>query len=109
MQVLEKLNTINTQFINILHMNKNFLKLVLIDTFLKESSEHREMLLKELKDHGSDPVKRMRRIRMLGQLSEYEASIIRKLDNFDSDDIDDWQSWNQTLCYTLKEITHRSG
>lgn len=73
-------------------MNSVFLKILILDTFVKAVIERREILLDELKTYGCDPVRRMRRIRMLSQLAYYESETIKKINDFESDDIDDWLS-----------------
>ena len=89
-------------------MYTTFLKLLTLNTFLETVAEHRAELLKELKDYGCDPVRRMRRIRMLCQLSQYEADMIKKIDSFESDDPKEWLDTG-VLMSTLDQVTNRSA
>jgi hypothetical protein len=88
-------------------MYTTFLKLLTLNTFLETVAEHRAELLKELKDYGCDPVRRMRRFRMLCQLSQYEADMIKKIDSFESDDLKEWLDIGLLLS-SLDHITNRS-
>lgn len=89
-------------------MYDTFLKLSTLETFLDNVAKHRNELLKELKDYGCDPVKRMRRIRMLSQLAQYESDIIKKIDSFESDDPKEWLDVDMLLI-TIDHITNRSA
>jgi hypothetical protein len=59
-------------------MNTAFLKVKLLDDFLKETHKHRQKLLEELIVKTNNPVIKMRRFRMLSQLAEYESVTIKK-------------------------------
>ena len=89
-------------------MYNTFFKLLTLELFLKTVAEHRADLLNDLKDHGCDPVRRMRRIRMLAQLSQYEADIIKKIDSFETDDCKEWLDYS-LLMDTVIDITNRSA
>lgn len=89
-------------------MYNTFLKLLTLNTFLQNVADHRAKLLIELKTYGCDPVRRMRRIRMLGQLSQYEADMIKKIDSFETDDPKEWLD-SALLMKTIVEITDRSA
>jgi hypothetical protein len=89
-------------------MYTTFLKLLTLNTFLETVAEHRAELLKELKDYGCDPIRRMRRVRMLSQLSQYEADMIKKIDSFESDDPKEWLD-SHLLFVTIRDITNRSA
>lgn len=89
-------------------MNSVFLKILILDTFVKAVIERREILLDELKTYGCDPVRRMRRIRMLSQLAYHESETIKKINNFESDDIDDWRGF-QILIDELDNVIDRSA
>jgi predicted PolB exonuclease-like 3'-5' exonuclease len=60
-------------------MNTAFLKVKLLDDFLKETHKHRQKLLEELIVKTNNPVVRMRRFRMLSQLADYESITIKKI------------------------------
>jgi hypothetical protein len=89
-------------------MYNTFLKLLTLNTFLQNVADHRTNLLIELKDYGCDPVRRLRRIRMLSQLSQYEADVIKKIDSFETDDPKEWLDFS-ALINTINHITDRSA
>ena len=70
-------------------MNNTLFKLQLLNEFLSESQKHRQILLDELIDNATDPVVRKRRFRMLSNLATFESSVIKKISEFDTDDIRD--------------------
>lgn len=51
---------------------------------------HRAILLDELITNATDPVKQMRRFRMLSQLSNYESQVIGKIAALDTNEVDDF-------------------
>ncbi len=69
--------------------NIKFYKMKFLIEFNKACDFHRQKLLDELIDEGTDPVVVKRRMRMIANLSEYQSQIITKLMNFDTDDIND--------------------
>jgi hypothetical protein len=89
-------------------MYNTFLKLLILNTFLQNVADCRAKLLIELNNYGCDPVRRMRRIRMLSQLSQYEADVIKKIDSFETDDPTEWLNMS-ALIDTIKHITERSA
>ena len=89
-------------------MNDTFFKLRLLNEFLVESQARRSMLLEELIDNATDPVVKKRRFRMLSNLAAYEASIIKKIANFDTDDIHDLLLF-QSLSDELDSLLDRSA
>lgn len=66
-----------------------FYKIKIIKKLLQKSSQAREQLLHELAVHATDPVITKRRIRMLKHLNLYENQLISKIQNFETDDIND--------------------
>lgn len=70
-------------------MNNTLFKLQLLNEFLAESQKHRQILLDELIDNATDPVVRKRRFRMLSNLSTFESSVIKKISEFETDDVSD--------------------
>jgi hypothetical protein len=71
-------------------MNTAFLKVKLLDDFLKETHKHRQKLLEELIVKTNNPVIKMRRFRMLSQLAEYESITIKKIMLLDTDLVTDF-------------------
>jgi hypothetical protein len=49
----------------------------------------RDRLLGDLVSYAEDPVRYSRRIRMLCQLSDYESQIIKKINQFETNDLAD--------------------
>jgi hypothetical protein len=70
-------------------MNTTLFKLHLLNEFLAESQIRRSILLEELINNATDPVIKKRRFRMLSNLATFEASMIKKIADFDTDDIRD--------------------
>jgi hypothetical protein len=65
----------------------------------------RETLLAELINNATDPVKRMRRARMLSQLSMYESQIIKKIAELETDDVSDFLDSN----FEIDAIVNRNA
>jgi len=84
-----------------------FFRLHMLTQFLKEVQHHREKLLNELIDRATDPVIRMRRFRMLSQLSQYESQIINKIANVETDDVGDFI--NHWLSFEISRIVNRDA
>jgi hypothetical protein len=70
-------------------MNTAFLKVKLLDDFLKETHKHRLKLIEELIVKTNNPVVKMRRFRMLSQLAEYESVTIKKIMLLDTNNVND--------------------
>ena len=88
-------------------MNTAFLKVKLLDDFLKETHRHRRKLLEELIVKTNNPVIKKRRARMLSQLAEYESVTIKKIMSFDSTDPLDFLQ--DTYRIEILHIVDRSG
>jgi hypothetical protein len=69
--------------------NIKLFKLDLVHSFLSESTSLKHQLLDELVIYATDPIIRTRRMRMLAQLCDYEAQILKKIENFQTDDPSD--------------------
>ena len=69
--------------------NVKYYKIVLLKDFLEKTHQARMHLFDELAIHAIDPVIYKRRFRMLSQLNQYEEQIIKKIQNFDTVDVDD--------------------
>lgn len=67
-----------------------FLRLRMLKFFLQHSAQIKQQLLTELFENATDPVIRLRRFRMLRQLSIYEGQIIDKIQNLHSDNAKDF-------------------
>jgi hypothetical protein len=71
-----------------------FLRVRLLKEFLTHSAKLKNHLLHELIGRASDPTILRRRFRMLHQLSLYESQIIKKIENLQTDDPQDFLRGN---------------
>lgn len=67
-------------------VNFDFYKLKLVQDTVQLVAKAREELLQELLVYATDPTIKMRRFRMLKQLSQYESQMIEKIWRFETDD-----------------------
>ena len=88
--------------------NEKILKISLARDFLNETSEARQDLLNELIIYATDPVIFKRRLRMLSQLAEYEAQILKKIQLFELDNLDDF-TLQFIIMSELRSIIDRSS
>ena len=86
-----------------------FLRLSLLREFLSHSEKLKKNLLQELVTRATDPVIRMRRFRMLRQLSLYESQIIKKIENLQTDNSYDFVFYKSTLEYEVNLIVNKSA
>lgn len=84
-----------------------FFRLNILTQFLDEVKKHRAQLLNELIDRATDPVIRMRRFRMLSQLSQYESQIIDKIANVETDNVNDFNE--NMLDFEISRIVNRDA
>ena len=91
--------------------NNTFFKLKVINDFLTATSAVRASLLDEcVGKGGTDPVVRMRRFRMLSQLSQFEAAEIIKIYNLDDDhDVGSLVIGLGALLGNIQSVTNRSA
>ena len=59
-----------------------FLKMCALEQFLNSTTKAKQQLAQELFEKVGDPVVRMRRIRMIHQLCDYESQIVKKIYQF---------------------------
>jgi hypothetical protein len=77
-----------------------YFRIKLLQQFLSAVNDSRQSLLSDLVNKATDPVIVMRRFRMLQQLADYEAQIVAKIQNFDTDDCLDFvPAWFDELQY----------
>ena len=88
-------------------VNIEFFKLELVHSFLCKSTDAKQQLLDELVIHATDPVLRMRRMRMISQLCNYESQVVQKIQNFSTDDVEDLQLSN--FIKELDDVCNRSA
>lgn len=86
-----------------------FYKLVLSDIVGELIQSHKSNLHRELQERASDPVIFKRRFRMLTQLAEYESQIYKKIYNFNTNDIIDYNSAIQLIIREIQDVTNRNG
>jgi hypothetical protein len=69
--------------------NVKFYKIKIIKKLLTKTNRARTQLLDELIVNASDPTIVQRRIRMLKHLNLYENQLIDKIQNFETNDVND--------------------
>lgn len=84
-----------------------FFKIKLIKKLLQQTIHDRNQLLEELITEATDPVIVKRRIRMLKHLNLYENQLLEKIQNFETDDLNDLADFDPNI--TIKHIVHRSA
>lgn len=89
-----------------MNTNIKFYKIKIIKKLLHKSNQAREQLLNELIVNLTDPIIVKRRIRMLEHLNLYENQLISKIQNFETDNIEDLASVR--LEDHIYAIIHRS-
>lgn len=87
--------------------NKLLFQLLSLKSFLDNSARLKNELLDELIANATDPTIRMRRFRMLGQLSQYENQIIQKIELLETDDPFDFL--DPQLTQELKRVVSRNA
>lgn len=73
-------------------INLKFYRIKLLEDFLEKTNKERAKLIKELKINATDSTIVKRRFRMLRHLSQFENQIIEKIQNFDTDDLEDFST-----------------
>lgn len=89
-------------------INTTLLKLRVLNEFLTETQNQRQILWQELIDNATDPVVKMRRFRMLANLSSFESSVIQKIQAFQTTDPTDLFD-SQPLIQELLAVIDRSA
>lgn len=87
--------------------NIKYHKILLIKTFLDQTSLTRNQLFDELVVNATDPTLYHRRVRMLAHLSQFENQIIKKIQDFDTDDVDDLTMNN--IARGINAVLHKSA
>ena len=87
--------------------NIELFKLELTHSFLCKSADIKQQLLDELIIYATDPARRMRRMRMISQLCNYESQVVQKIQNFSTDDVEDLQLSN--FLKELHNVCNRSA
>jgi hypothetical protein len=89
--------------------DSKFYKLLIIENFLVESEKVRKQLSIELVNNAVNDIKFMRRTRMLQQWSKFESQIIKKIYNFETDDIDDYQIGYDKILSEIISVSSRNA
>jgi hypothetical protein len=84
-----------------------FFRIKLLKDVLRETQKERQQLFDELVANATNPVVFMRRYRMLAQLSLFEAQLIEKIYNIDTDCEDDFKG--AEYFQHIKHVTDRNG
>ena len=84
-----------------------FYKIKLINRLLEHTHRLRTDLLHELTTNATDPVVFKRRLRMLRHVNSYESQLLQKIENFETDDIQDLVNFD--VAPFFKDITWRSS
>jgi hypothetical protein len=89
-------------------INHNFYKILLLNSVEKKVADERQKLINELIDAGNDPVVWKRRFRMLSQLSQWHSNIVKKIYQFETDSIEEYQQLDM-VCQELATIVSRNA
>jgi hypothetical protein len=84
-----------------------FYKLKLIKKLLESTQRIRSQLFDELVTNATDPVVYKRRYRMLRHLNIYEAQLLQKIQNFETEDVNDLNDFDAEI--SLVDIINRSA
>ena len=84
-----------------------FYKIKLINRLLDRTHRVRSRLLDELATNATDPVVFKRRLRMLRHVNSYESQLLQKIENFETDDMQDLINFN--IVPFLKDVAWRSS
>jgi hypothetical protein len=84
-----------------------FYKIKLINRLLEHTRRVRSQLLDELTTNATDPVVFKRRLRMLRHVNSYESQLLQKIENFETDDIQDLVNFD--VAPFFRDITGRSA
>jgi hypothetical protein len=84
-----------------------FYKIKIIKKLTQKITANRDFLLQDLAINGTDPTISKRRLRMLRHLNEYENQLISKIQQFETDNVDDLNRFNFDL--GIQAIMNRSA
>jgi hypothetical protein len=90
-------------------MNQKLQKLLAINDVLAESSKIKETLFNELLDGATDDTIFLRRCRMISQLAGVESQLLKKIYQFDTDDINDYIVGTKNLINELHATASRNA
>lgn len=84
-----------------------FYKIKLINRLLEHTHRLKTDLIHELTTNATDPVVFKRRLRMLRHVNSYESQLLQKIEDFETDDIQDLVNFD--VAPFFKDITWRSS
>jgi hypothetical protein len=84
-----------------------YYKLVAANVFGCMINKHRSALHQELNDLASDPVLFKRRLRMLYNLSDYESQVYKKINQFESSNVQDYILALRQISMEIQHVTNR--
>jgi hypothetical protein len=90
-------------------MNQKLQKLLAVDDVLTESNKIRETLFNELLDSATDDIIFLRRCRMISQLASAESQALKKIYQFETDNLEDYKNGVAALISELKVVTSRNA
>lgn len=85
--------------------NIKFYKIKFLKDLMKVVQNERVILLDELIDNATDPVIFKRRMRMMRHLNMYENQMLQKIQDFDTDDVQDFEK----VFVNINTIVNRSA
>jgi hypothetical protein len=90
-------------------MNQKLQKLLAINDVLAESNKIKENLFNELLDGATDDIIFLRRCRMISQLASAESQTLKKIYQFETDDLEDYKNGVAALISELRVVTSRNA
>jgi hypothetical protein len=86
-----------------------YYQLLAINSLVKESARQKKLLFDELVESATDDVIFKRRIRMLTQLNQFESQLLKKIQNFKTEDVTDFVDGIDFMIQELNSITSRNA
>jgi hypothetical protein len=90
-------------------VNIKFHKIKLIIELLNYCGAVKQKLLDELIIYATDETLLKRRVRMLSQLSQYEAQLLEKIHAFDTDNVKELNDAWGMIKNEISDVSHRSA
>lgn len=86
-------------------LNTKFYKIKILKEFLASTQTEKKILFEELIDHAIDPVIFKRRLRMIQHLNSYENQIIQKIQDFETDNVQDFEK----VLFNVRAVVNRNA
>jgi len=84
-----------------------YYKIKKIKNLLDFTEQVRKKLFAEMVDNATDPTIIKRRLRIIRHVNVYQNQLIKKIENFETDDINDLINFNPEMF--IKDIINRSA